>query len=54
MIRIKLGYKELIWSLHKKKHVLILERIQRIATKLVPELKNQTRGKIKINSTKHT
>ena len=40
MIRPKLEYAEVIWSPHKKKHVLKLERIQRIATKLVPELED--------------
>ena len=34
MIRPKLEYTEIIWSLHKKKHVLKLERTQRIATKM--------------------
>ena len=34
-----LKYAEAIWSPHKKKHVLKLERIQRIATKMVPKLK---------------
>ena len=42
MIRPKLEYAEVIWSPHKKKHVLKLERIQRIATKKVPELKDLT------------
>ena len=40
MIRPKLEYAEVIWSPHKKKHVLKLERIQRIATKMVPELED--------------
>ena len=40
MIRPKLEYAKVIWSPHKKKHVLKLERIQRIATKIVPELEN--------------
>ena len=30
------------WNLHKKKHVLKLERIQRIANKMVPELEDLT------------
>ena len=38
MIRPKLENAEVIWSPHKKKHVLKLERIQRIATKMVPDL----------------
>ncbi len=29
-----------VWSPHKKKHIRKLERIQRIATKLVPELED--------------
>ena len=40
MIRPKLEYAEVICSLHKKKHVLKLERIQRIATKMLPELED--------------
>ena len=40
MIRPKLEYAEVIWSPHKKKHVLKLERIQRIAIKMVPELED--------------
>ena len=35
MIRPKLEYAEVIWSPHKK-----LQRIQRIATKMVPELED--------------
>ena len=40
MIRPKLESSEVIWSSHKKKHVLKLERIQRIASKMVPELED--------------
>ena len=40
MIRPKLEYAEVIWSPYKKKHVLKLERIQKIATKMVPELED--------------
>ena len=40
MITPKLEHTEVIWSPHKKKHVLKLERIQRIATKIVPELED--------------
>ena len=42
MIRPKLEYAEVIWSPHKEKHVLKLERIQRIASKMLPELKDLT------------
>ena len=42
MIRPRLEYAELIWSLHKKKHLLKLESIQRITTKMVPELEELT------------
>ena len=42
LIRPKLEYAEVIWSPHMKKHVLKLERIQRIATKMVPELEDIT------------
>ena len=38
IIRPKLEHAKVIWSPHKKKHVMKLERIQRIATKMVPEL----------------
>ena len=42
MIRPKLEYVELIWSLHKKMHVLKLERIQRMAIKMMPDLEDLT------------
>ena len=42
MIKPKLEYAEVIWSSRKKKHVLKLERIQRIATKMVPESEDLT------------
>ena len=42
MIRPKLEYAKIIWSPHEKKHVLKLERIQKIATKMVPEFKDLT------------
>ena len=42
MIRPKLEYAEAIWSPHKKKHVLKLERKQRIETKKEPELEDLT------------
>ena len=42
MIRPKLEYAEVLWSPHKKKNLLKLERIQRIATKVVPNLEDLT------------
>ena len=42
MVRPKIKYAEVIWFPHKKKHVFKLERIQRIDTKMVPELKDLT------------
>ena len=42
LIRPKLKYAEVIWSPHKKKHVLNLERIQRIAKKMEPESEDLT------------
>ena len=42
MIRPKLEYAGVVWSPHKKKHIKKLERIQRIATKMVPELAGLT------------
>ncbi len=38
----KLEYAEVVWSPHKKKHIKKLERIQKMATKMVPELKGLT------------
>ena len=38
MIRPKMEYAAIVWSPYKKKHVKKLERIQRMATKMVPEL----------------
>ena len=49
MIASKLEYAEIIWFPYKEKHVLKLEKIQRIATKMVPDLKNLP-YKIKINT----
>ena len=40
LIRPKLEYAATVWSPHLKKHIRKLERIQRAATKLVPELEN--------------
>ena len=40
MIRPKLEYAAVVWSPHKKKDIRKLERIQRTATKMVPELKD--------------
>ncbi len=39
VIRPKLVYAEVVWCSYKKKNINKLERIQRIATKMVPELK---------------
>ena len=42
IIKPKLQYAEVIWFPHKKKQVLKLERIQRIATKMVPDSEELT------------
>ena len=42
MIKPKLEYAEVIWSPYKKKHVLKLERLQKIVPKMVPELEELT------------
>ena len=39
MIRPKLEYAAVVWSPHLKKHISKLERVQRAATRLVPELR---------------
>ncbi len=40
MIRPKLEYAAVVWSPHKKKDIRKLERIQRTATKMIPELED--------------
>jgi hypothetical protein len=42
MIRPKLEYAVVIWSPHKKKDIRKIERIQRVATKMIPGLAEQT------------
>ena len=42
MVRPRLEYAAVVWSPHLKKDIDKLERIQRIATKMVPELKELT------------
>ena len=39
VIRPRLEYAGMVWFPHKKKHVWKLERLQRMATKIVPELR---------------
>ena len=39
MIRPRLEYAAIVWSPHTKKNIRKLERVQRAATKLVPELR---------------
>ena len=44
----KLEYAAVVWSPHMKKDIMKLERIQRAATKMVPELKDLTyEGRLK-------
>ena len=42
VIRPKIEYAAVIWSPHKKKDIRKLERIQRAASKMVPEIKDLT------------
>ena len=42
LIRPRLEYAAIVWSPHRKKDIRKLERIQRIATKMVPELSNMS------------
>lgn len=39
MIRPKLEYAAIVWSPHHKKHINKLEKVQRAATRIVPELR---------------
>ena len=40
VIRLRLEYAAVIWSPHEKKHIRKLERVQRAATKMTPELQD--------------
>ena len=42
MIRPKIEYAAVVWSPHKKKDIRKLERIQKAATKMVPEIRDLT------------
>ena len=42
MIRLRLEYAAIVWSPHTKKNSRKLERVQRAATKMVPELRELT------------
>ena len=42
IIRPRLEYAQVLWSPYKKKHIRKLERLQRMATKMVPEMKDMT------------
>ena len=42
VIRPRLEYAGVVWSPYKKKHIRKLERLQRMATKMVPELAEMT------------
>lgn len=42
IIRPRLEYAGVVWSPHKKKHIKKLERLQRIATKMVPGLRGKS------------
>merc|ERR1712035_293286 len=49
MMRPKLENAAVVWSPHEKKDITKLERIQRAATKMVPELKDLTyEGRLKV------
>ena len=48
MIRPKLEYAETVWSPHKKKNIRNLERVQRAATRMVPELKLSYEERLRI------
>ena len=42
LIRPRLEYAAVVWSPHKKKNIKRVERIQRVATKMVPSLRDRT------------
>ena len=42
MIRPRLEYAAVVWSPHLKKHINKLERVQRMATKMIPDLRELT------------
>ena len=42
MICLRLEYAAIIWSLHELEHIRKLERIQRAAMKMIPELQDQS------------
>ena len=42
IIRPRLEYAGVVWTPHKKKHIKKLERLQKMATKMVPELEGMT------------
>ncbi len=41
-IRPRLEYVAMVWSPHTKRNIIILERVQRAVTKMVPELSKLT------------
>ena len=47
MIRPRLEYAAVVWSPHAKKDIRKLERIQRVATKMVPELREQYEDRLR-------
>lgn len=42
MVRPKLEYAAVVWSPHLKKHITKLEKVQKVATKMIPELRQLT------------
>ena len=43
-VRLKLEYAAAVWNPHLRKHIQKLERVQRHATRMVPELRNLSYG----------
>ena len=52
MICPKLEYAAVVWSLHLKKDVRKLERVQKAATRMVPELQEMNEGIQSANATR--